>query len=127
MTVWLSRQIILAVHDEQLRAHGGASGIRDEGLLESALARPLNLAGYGQPDTVELAASYAIAIARNHPFIDGNKRSAYVAMVLFLALNGLTFRPADQADAVITMLRMAAGDITDADFTLWVRANTAEG
>ena len=123
MTIWLSRQIVLAVHDEQLGEHGGASGIRDEGLLESALARPLNLAGYGEPDVVELAATYAIAIARNHPFVDGNKRTAYVAMVLFLSLNGLAFRPADQAAAVITMLNMAAGDISDEDFTLWVRAN----
>jgi death-on-curing protein len=123
MTVWLSRQIVLAVHDEQLGEHGGASGIRDEGLLESALARPLNLAGYGEPDVVELAATYAIAIARNHPFIDGNKRTAYVAMVLFLSLNGLVFRPTDQAAAVITMLNMAAHDIADVDFTLWVRAN----
>jgi len=122
MTVWLGRAIILAVHDEQLRAHGGASGIRDEGLLESALARPLNLAGYEQPDTAELAATYAIAIARNHPFIDGNKRTAYVAMETFLALNGLAFVASD-ADAVINMLNMAAHGITDEDFTLWVRAN----
>jgi len=122
MTVWLSREIILAVHDEQLRVHGGASGIRDEGLLESALARPLNLAGYGQPDTVELAATYAIAIARNHPFIDGNKRTAYVAMELFLELNGLLFTATD-ADAAVTTWAMAAGDIADEDFTHWVRAN----
>ncbi len=122
MTVWLSRQIILAAHDEQLSEHGGASGIRDEGLLESALARPLNRAGYGEPDTVELAAVYAIAIARNHPFIDGNKRAAYVAMVLFLALNGMAFVP-DYGDAVITMLTMAAGEMPDDAFVDWVRAN----
>jgi death-on-curing protein len=122
VTVWLSRQIILAAHDEQLSEHGGASGIRDEGLLESALARPLNRAGYGEPDTVELAAVYAIAIARNHPFIDGNKRAAYVAMVLFLALNGMAFVP-DYGDAVITMLTMAAGEMPDDAFVDWVRAN----
>ena len=122
MTVWLSRQIILAAHDEQLREHGGASGIRDEGLLESALARPLNRAGYGEPDTVELAAVYAIAIARNHPFIDGNKRTAYVAMVLFLALNGMAFVP-NHADAVITMLTMAAGEMSDEAFVDWVARN----
>jgi death-on-curing protein len=122
VTVWLSRQIILAAHDEQLREHGGASGIRDEGLLESALARPLNRAGYGEPDTVELAAVYAIAIARNHPFIDGNKRAAYVAMVLFLALNGIAFVP-NKADAVITMLTMAAGEVSDEAFVDWVRRN----
>ena len=84
MTVWLSRQTILAVHDEQLAEHGGAVGVRDEGLLESALARPLNRASYGDPDMAELAALYAIAIARNHPFVDGNKRTAYVALNRFL-------------------------------------------
>jgi death-on-curing protein len=122
VTVWLSRRIILAAHDEQLREHGGASGIRDEGLLESALARPLNRAGYGEPDTVELAAVYAIAIAPNHPFIDGNKRAAYVAMVLFLALNGIAFVP-NKADAVITMLTMAAGEVSDEAFVDWARRN----
>jgi len=122
VTVWLSRQLILAIHDEQLAEHGGAIGIRDEGLLESALARPLNLAGYGQPDTAELAALYAIAIARNHPFADGNKRVAYVALETFLALNGLRF-PVSDADAVIMTLRLAAGDVTDEAFTAWVQAN----
>lgn len=124
MTVWLNRRIILAVHDEQLREHGGASEVRDEGLLESALARPLDRAGYGEPDIVELAAIYAIAIARNHPFVDGNKRTAYVAMVLFLALNGMAFVP-DFADAVIAMLQMAAGDTSDEAFMVWVKQNTA--
>ncbi len=124
MTVWLSRQLVLAVHDIQLHEHGGASGIRDEGLLESALARPLNRAGQGEPDTVELAAVYAIAIARNHPFIDGNKRTAYVSMVLFLALNGFAFVP-DYCDAVITMLTMAAGEVPDETFADWVRGYTA--
>ncbi len=122
MTVWLSRQLILAIHDEQLAEHGGAIGIRDEGLLESTLARPLNLAGYGQPDTAELAARYAIAIARNHPFVDGNKRVAYVALEAFLALNGLRF-PVSDADAVIMTLRLAAGDVTDQAFTAWMQSN----
>ena len=123
MTVWLSRQIILAVHDIQLREHGGASGIRDEGLLESALARPLNPAGYGEPDTAELAAVYAVAIVRNHPFVDGNKRTAYVAMEVFLMLNGMTFVATD-AEAVITMLTMAAGEVSDEAFVDWVRGYT---
>ncbi len=123
MTVWLSRQIILAVHDIQLREHGGASGIRDEGLLESALARPLNRAGYGEPDTAELAAVYAVAIARNHPFVDGNKRTAYVAMEVFLMLNGMAFVATD-AEAVITMLTMAAGEVSDEAFVEWVRRNS---
>jgi death on curing protein len=122
MTLWLSRAIVLAVHDEQLAQHGGAGGLRDNGLLERALARPANRAGYGEPDTAELAALYAIAIARNHPFVDGNKRTAFVAMVLFLSLNGMELE-APEADAVITMLRMAAGDIDDAAFTAWVRAH----
>ena len=124
MTVWLDRRLIEAIHLEQLREHGGAAGLRDEGLLESALARPLNLAGYGEPDAAELAACYAIAIARNHPFIDGNKRTAYVALETFLALNGFAF-PASDEDSALTMLSMAAGDLPDAEFTAWVRRHTA--
>ena len=123
MTVWLTRRIVLDIHDEQLREHGGASGVRDEGLLESALARPLNLAAYGEPDTAELAACYAIAIARNHPFIDGNKRAAFMAMVLFLALNGLELE-APMVEATVTMLHMAAGDMPEDEFSAWVRAHT---
>ncbi len=124
MTVWLSRPLIVAIHDEQLRAHGGAPGVRDVGLLESALARPLNRAGYGEPDTAELAAIYALGIISNHPFIDGNKRTGYVALETFLALNGLRF-PVSDADAVITTLRMAAGDITEAETIAWVRVHAA--
>ena len=123
MTVWLSRQLILAIHDEQLAEHGGALGVRDDGLLDSAPARPLNRAGYGEPDTAELAALYAIAIARNDPFIDGNKRTAYVALETFLALNGCVF-PVSDADAALVTLAMAAGDMEDREFTDWVRANT---
>ncbi len=120
MTVWLSQKLILAIHDEQLRQHGGAAGIRDEGLLESALARPPNRAAYGEPEITELAAVYALGIARNHPFIDGNKRTAYVALETFLALNGLAFSVSD-VDAVIMSLRMASGYICDDDFIAWVR------
>ncbi len=123
MTVWLSRQLILAVHDEQLAEHGGAIGVRDEGLLDSALARPLNRAGYGEPDIAELGALYGIAIARNHPFVDGNKRTAYVALESFLLLNGCRF-PVSDAEAVVVMLAMASGEIDDAEFIDWVRANT---
>ena len=123
MTVWLSRRIVLAIHDEQLAEHGGAMGVRDEGLLESALARPLNRAGYGEPDTAELAALYAIAIARNHPFIDGNKRTGYVALETFLALNACEF-PVSDHDAVIATLAMASGSMPDDDFITWVRNNT---
>lgn len=123
MTVWLSRQLILAVHDEQLAEHGGAIGVRDEGLLDSALARPLNRAGYGEPDIAELGALYGIAIARNHPFVDGNKRTAYVALESFLLLNGCRF-PVSDAEAVVMMLAMASGEIDDAEFITWVRDNT---
>lgn len=120
MTLWLSRAIVLAIHDEQLAQHGGVGGLRDDGLLASALARPPNHAGYGDPDTAELAALYAIAVARNHPFIDGNKRAAFGAMVLFLSLNGLELE-APEVEAVITMLEMAAGSIPDDVFIAWVR------
>ena len=123
MTVWLSRALVLAIHDEQLREHGGAAGIRDEGLLDSALARPLNRAGYGDPDSAELAAIYAIAIARNHPFIDGNKRTAFAALFTFLGLNGLEFEPAE-VEATMTMLALASGGISDDDFITWVRGHT---
>ena len=123
MTVWLSHQLILAIHDEQLAEHGGALGVRDEGLLESALARPLNRAGYGEPDVAELAALYAIAIARNHPFVDGNKRTAFAALFTFLAFNGMVFEPSE-VDATMAVLRLAAGEIDDEEFTAWVRANT---
>jgi death on curing protein len=123
VTVRLSRQLILAIHDEQLAEHGGALGIRDDGLLESALARPLNRAGYADPDMAELAALYAIAVARNHPFVDGNKRTAFAALFMFLALNGMEFEP-PEVDATITMLRLASGDLSDLEFTAWVQDNT---
>jgi death on curing protein len=122
VTVWLSRQTVLAIHDEQLAEHGGAVGVRDEGLLESALARPLNRASYGDPDMAELAALYAIAIARNHPFVDGNKRTAYVALESFLELNGCEF-PVSDRDAVIGTLALASGKMSDDEFTAWVRGN----
>ena len=122
MTVWLDVGTVRDIHDEQLAMHGGAAGVRDGGLLESALARPLNLASYGEPDVAELAAAHAIAIARNHPFIDGNKRTGFMAMamVLFLSLNGAELE-APEVEATMTMLSMAAGDLADAEFTAWVR------
>jgi death-on-curing protein len=122
VTVWLSRQLILAIHDEQLAGHGGALGLRDAGLLDSALARPLNRAGYGEPDTAELAAPYAVAIARDHPLVDGNKRTAYAALETFLAPNGRRF-PVGDAEAVVMTLAMALGEIADEEFTTWVRGN----
>ncbi len=125
MTVWLSRDLVLALHDELLARYGGATGVRDDGLLDSALARPLNRAGYGDPDTVELAALYALAIARNHPFVDGNKRAAFASKVLFLRLNGLQLE-ASEAEAVMTVLRMAAHAMEDDVFTEWVRSHVVD-
>ncbi|MBK8071178.1 MAG: type II toxin-antitoxin system death-on-curing family toxin [Ramlibacter sp.] len=121
---WLDPAIILAVHEMQLAEHGGATGIRDSGLLESALARAPNLAAYGQPDAPALAAAYGYGISRNHPFLDGNKRTGFVATELFLQLNGLELTAAD-ADAVLTMLAVAAGDISEDEFAAWLRAHVA--
>ena len=118
--VWIDPAVILAVHEEQLAEHGGAAGVRDAGLLESALARPRNLAHYGQPDACELAAAYAFGLAKNHPFIDGNKRSAFVATELFLMLNGWRLTAGD-ADCVMVMLRLAAGEVDEASFAQWHR------
>ncbi len=119
MTVWLTRAVLLAVHDEQIAEHGGAPGIRDSGLLDSAIARPRNHAEYATPALPELGALYALAIARNHPFVDGNKRTAFVALETFLALNGLELAASD-ADATITMMEMAAGRLDEAGFIAWV-------
>ena len=121
--IWLDIAVIYAVHDEQLAEHGGSAGVRDAGLLESALAKPQNLAAYGHPDVIALAASYGFGIARNHPFIDGNKRTAFVAVELFLDLNGYELTATD-ADCVLTMLALAAGEIDEAAFANWIRSNS---
>jgi len=118
--VWIDPRVLLAVHDEQLAEHGGAAGTRDLGLFDSALARPRNLALYGEPDAADLAASCGCGIARNHPFIDGNKRTAFVAVELFLALNGRRLT-ADDADCVLTMLAVASGTLDEAAFAAWLR------
>ena len=122
--VWIDPRAILAIHDEQLAEHGGGSGLRDQGLLESALARPINLAAYEDPDAAALAASYAVGLAKNHPFVDGNKRTAFVALELFLALNGRELMAGD-VDCVVTMLAVAAGDIGETELAEWIRQNTA--
>ena len=119
---WIDRRVLLMLHDESLAEHGGASGIRDEGLLESALARPLNLAVYNEPDLAALAASYAVGLAKNHAFVDGNKRAAFLGMGLFLYLNGSKLI-ASQADATVTMLAVASGDIDEATLADWIRRN----
>ncbi len=120
MIVWVSKKVVLAIHDEQLREHGGASGVRDEGLLESALAPPVKRAGHGEADTLERAALYAAAITKNHPFVDGNKRTAFAVMVTFFALNGLYFEPTEAA-AVAAMLALAGGEMDEAAFIAWTR------
>lgn len=123
--VWLQRDVVIAIHEAQLAEHGGGTGLRDAGLLESALARPENLAAYASPDVAELAAAYGYGISRNHAFVDGNKRTGYVAAELFLELNGFSLA-ADDAACVLTMLAVAAGDITEAEFAAWIRDHAAK-
>ncbi|MEX0959811.1 MAG: type II toxin-antitoxin system death-on-curing family toxin [Burkholderiales bacterium] len=123
--IWIDADVVLAVHDEQLAEHGGSAGIRDGGLLESALARPKNLTAYGDPDFADLAASYGFGIARNHPFVDGNKRTAFVSTELFLRLNGYRLAADDQS-CVLTMLAVAAGEIDEAAFADWLRRHCAK-
>jgi death-on-curing protein len=118
-TIWLDSRIVRAIHDEQLAEHGGAPGLRDAGLLESALARPQQYGQSTKAGIPELAAITAIAIARNHPFTFGNKRSAFVALELFLELNGYELKASD-AESVVVMLALAAGDMEDAEFIDWV-------
>ncbi|PTT92217.1 type II toxin-antitoxin system death-on-curing family toxin [Pelomonas sp. HMWF004] len=119
---WLNAEVLQAVHLEQLAEHGGAAGTRDEGLFQSAIARPLNLALHGDPDAFDLAAAYAVGLAKNHPFIDGNKRTAYVAMELFLVLNDWLLT-ADDGSATLTMLAAAAGDTDEPSLAQWLRAH----
>ncbi len=120
---WIERRALELLHDESLATHGGASGLRDEGLLESALARPLNLAAYGSPEVWELAAAYGVGLAKNHAFVDGNKRAAFLAVGMFLALNGYRLT-APQADATLTMLAVAAGQMDEATFARWLRQHS---
>ena len=121
---WITKSALMLLHDESLATHGGGEGLRDEGLLDSALARPLNLVAYADadapPDVAALAASYTVGLAKNHPFVDGNKRAAFLATGLFLYLNGYRLQ-ASQAEATITMLLVATGDITEEAFADWLR------
>ncbi len=118
--VWVPIQALYIVHDRQIARHGGAPGLRDAGLLENACARPLNLAAYRDPDVFELAAAYAFGIAKAHAFIDGNKRTAFVAYATFLRLNGKSLRP-QPALGVRMMEDLAASKTTEADFAEWLR------
>lgn len=122
MIVWIYRRLIVAVHERQLAEHGGGTGIRDEGFLESALARPQQLYAYGQPppDLADLAASLAFGLARNHPFVDGNKRTAAVACETFLLLNGALLL-ADDLELYPVYLALAEGRLSESDFADWLR------
>jgi death-on-curing protein len=120
---FLSRGSLELLHDESLAEHGGRAGLRDAGLLESALARPQQLLAYGEPDVAALAAAYGYGLVRNRAFVDGNKRAAFLATGLFLGLNGHRL-VVSQAEATLTMLALAAGDLTEAEFADWLRQHT---
>lgn len=117
---WIDRRALVLLHDESLAEHGGSTGLRDEGLMESTLARPQQLVAYGQPDFADLAAAYGAGLVRNHPFVDGNKRVGFLSVGLFLALNGYRLK-VTQAEATLTMLALAAGDLDEAAFAAWIR------
>lgn len=120
--VWLTAELVIAIHDEQLREFGGPPGIRDRGMLESALGRPQNKWSYGETDLAALAAAYGFGIARNHPFVDGNKRASFLSVIVFLGLNGLEFL-ADEAEATVIIQDLAAGKVEEAGLTRWIRDN----
>ncbi|MDX2472163.1 MAG: type II toxin-antitoxin system death-on-curing family toxin [Candidatus Krumholzibacteria bacterium] len=122
---WLSKPALLAIHGLLLAEHGGASGLRDEGLLESAMAGPLNHFQYGETDIYQLAATYAFALTKNHPFIDGNKRTAFAAAGVFLELNGHQLR-ASEPDAVLAVLALSKGELDAQEFGNWLRISSAE-
>ena len=121
--VWVELDVVLAIHDEQLAEHGGQPGVRDPGLLESALGRPRNQFAYGEPSITRLAASYAFGISRNHPFLDGNKRTSLVVAELFLELNGYELIASD-VQCVTTFLQLAAGELTEDQLAEWITANS---
>jgi death-on-curing protein len=124
--VWLTSDLVKAIHDRQLKTFGGPPGLRDEGALESALGRAVNPWAYEQADLAPIAAAYAFGIARNHPFVDGNKRAALLSLVTFLGLNGFEF-VADEAEAVVIIRGLAAGEVDEAGLTRWIRDNWPAG
>src|SRR5262245_10281486 len=119
---WLGVEAVIVFHDEQLAEHGGLAGVRDSGLLESALARPRNAWSYGQRDLIALAVLYASGIMRNHPFVDGNKRAGFLAAYSFLYVNGLEI-VAEEAEVVVHCLALAGSEISEDEFTAWLREN----
>jgi death on curing protein len=120
--VWVSVELVVDIHAEQLALFGGPAGIRDQGLLESALTRAPNKYAYGEDDLAVLAAAYAFGVARNHPFVDGNKRAAFAAMIVFLGLNGIDFLVAEP-EATAAILALAAGEVEEEGLTRWIRDN----
>jgi death on curing protein len=125
--IWIEERDVLAIHDRLLAAHGGGPGLRDKGLLQSALARPLQRQAYAdQPDVIEMAVLYAAGIVRNHPFVDGNKRTGLVTGILFLELNGFSFM-ASEEDATQAVSGLAGGMLDEAAYTAWLRANSKRG
>jgi len=120
VTHWIEKAVVLAIHEEQLSEHGGPPGIRSEGLLESALARPVNLASYGNPDLFDLAASYAFGNAQDHPFLDGNKRVSLVTAELFLDLNGYSLDASD-GDCLTQWLALSSNALTEGEMAEWLR------
>jgi death-on-curing protein len=122
---WISADLVFAIHDRQLAEHGGTDGIRDRGAIESALARPLNMVVYGHPDVADLAAAYTFGLCRNHGFVDGNKRVAWIIARLFLSDNGYRLN-VDRLDAVMTMQALAAGTFTEREMAGWLRDRLIE-
>ena len=119
---WVPKDTVFGIHAKSLAVYGGSDGVRDEGILESALGRPENLAAYGEPSVFELAAAYGFGIVRNHPFVDGNKRTAFLTAVLFMQLNGYSLA-ADEPEATAVMLAFAGGEVSEEEFALWLKAN----
>ena len=123
--VWIDKRDALVLHDRLLALHGGAAGLRDEALLESALVRPQQHFAYAEsPNIIDMASAYTVGIVRNHPFVDGNKRTGFVVGILFLELNGYRFT-ASQEDAAQVVLELAAGDLDEAGYSAFLRANVA--
>ncbi len=120
--LWILERVVLAVHDQLLAAHGGATGLRDAGALESALARPRQHYAYSSPDLIELTALYTAGLVRNHPFIDGNKRTGFAIGIVFVELNGFDFK-ASEEDATQAVLALAAGTLDETGCVVWLRAN----
>ena len=123
---WLREDVVIAMHGEQIAEHGGSPGIRDAGLLSSALARPQNQVAYGKPSVFNLAAAYAFGVIQNHPFVDGNKRAGFLAAYVFLDLNGWEL-VATEAEAVSAVMALATGEMDEAGFSDWLKDNSLTG